>query len=169
MAHNSVPWLAISNETTTQKPGVSRGSKYPASPLKCNVSQGGHTHKTVQVKTGYKLLWREKNFTGQTMFFFRASARKTKKQNLSHGTRAIRWASAAKALSYLDDSVEDLSRSLRRPGRSAGRSRGAPVCVMIITTILNEIGNAPWCSACLISVATKGDSTIYFALCTCIP
>ena len=35
-----------------------------------------------------------KNFTGQTVFFFRASARKTKNKNSSHGTRAIRWASA---------------------------------------------------------------------------
>jgi hypothetical protein len=131
--------------------------------------KGGTHIRLSKLKPATSSYGGRKNFNGQTMFFFRASARKTKKQNLSHGTRAIRWASAAKALSYLDDSVEDLSRSLRRPGRSAGRSRGAPVCVMIITTILNEIGNAPWCSACLISVATKGDSTIYFALCTCIP
>ena len=37
--------------------------------------------------------------TGQTIYFFRTSARKTVNKNSSHGTRAIRWASAAMALS----------------------------------------------------------------------
>jgi hypothetical protein len=34
----------ITNETPTQKPGVLRESKYPASSLECNFSQGGHIH-----------------------------------------------------------------------------------------------------------------------------
>ena len=38
------PSSKITNETTTLKPGVSRGSTYPASSLECNVSQGGHKH-----------------------------------------------------------------------------------------------------------------------------
>jgi hypothetical protein len=45
-------------------------------------------------------IWRDLFFTTrQTVFFFRALARKTKNKNSSLGTGAIRWASAALALS----------------------------------------------------------------------
>ncbi len=58
-----------------------------------------HSLKTDH-RNPHNAIWRDLYFTtGQTVFFFRASARKTKNKNSSHGTRAIRWASAALALS----------------------------------------------------------------------
>ena len=56
-------------------------------------------HMTVRIETHTFAIWRDLFFKiGQTVLFFRASARKTKK-NSSHRTWAIRWASAALALS----------------------------------------------------------------------
>ena len=44
--NTSIDWTSVvmcSGGWQLIKPGVSRGSKYPAAPLECNVSQGGHT------------------------------------------------------------------------------------------------------------------------------
>ena len=67
-------------------PGIEFASVHKAS--RACVCIHGNSLKLQQYKT-VRTPW----------FFFRASVRKTKNKNSSHGTRAIRWASAALALS----------------------------------------------------------------------
>jgi hypothetical protein len=66
--------------------GTSTGNGPPIFPVHCVF---GYLHMTVRICRNIHLaIWRDLFFTtGQTVFFFRASARKTKNKNLSHGTR----------------------------------------------------------------------------------